>query len=1504
MNTTPSKISQAERSTADLSLAFDVGHSSIGWAVLQTPDVARREISALPKVCAAGTVLFPSGDCLASEARRLRSARRNQRSARQRIQKLAQFFRLSGLLSAEEFDRRFPDPLERRAPFSGTPFPWLLATKVYRTGKSLSPAEFFDVLRWYAQHRGYDNEAPWWSQERDLEGSEDPEQTARRLKVAEGLMKKAGQQETMAETICFHLLSSEDGTCPSLEEIGQAPQLIRRFRHNEATFPRKVVVKEVRQLIAAHTPLIERAGLSVEDFTAALIDDWERIPAEYRGHPSDKKRLWYPKRYGLLQAGARQNGAKAHKRIYGGIIFGLLIPRFHNRIIGVCPVKYPRVFRQLRESNVSAEMAHREAKKVSKLPLKSCREFLLFRWSELLAQLRASCGENSEEVPLSKEERISLDNEMLARGYFSPDEIESRFRAIAPGKKLTNLRRMFDVTKERRESLVVDPVLAFAALNHDAQLLWPSVPAHLRGRLLNKLRRGKTLRWKDCRTAIESAGDAAAIEKFDAGLSFLAEKQTAKMAKGNRRKSKGESVTPAVILARILQPKWPTGRAPYHRDILKEARREILEGHDPRRKAHKPLAPEGQGEIKDRDGCLVAIEDTELMALGMPSDTRDAENDYFEWRERWLAKTNRKGSATNRLRYDRHGEEVARAVYKERQAERWLASKSNNHLVRQRLNILARVARELIDEFASEEPERVGSITIEVARDILTFSGMEDKVSAFNSMREQHVEVEKWMRQALQERGYEHLLTGSLLHKAKIADDLGRRCPYTGEPICPFDLALGVLDVDHIVPKSQRLTGAMEALVVTFRDINKLKGDQTAHDFIAAHSGEEIMVSTGTSSKRRVRLFTPEQFEAFRKELKLCRTKGQPNEAVGVKKADENSAEGTVSAANQGCYVPWKTLPNSDRLHPVYMRRRKRQRLLKVSGKATSVGFAQRDLTITSHLNRLAQAVLQREFKHLQPHHFISLPGSVTAVMRELPGGNALGCLSDPKVHGDLASRQVEVFDRETKQKLYDHDGRPLIKKVAAKKEDLRKLTHLHHAVDASVMGLAGCILPKDGTLWRLLALRDLTDEEKIALELKYRDLALRHHILPSLFVWKERTEQELVETGNQARRWRLVPRGAPQVRDAFRNFRDGLTAVLREHRVNQHIPAERAGLPLAETVYRVLTDLSGDDATAAAARAVLARKRELLADLQAEASSGERADKREILKRIEALQRDISEGENFSENVWIIHSVRVRKAAPVAKGNPLDGISPDGKKQLENAERYQAWLGRRPVPRKTKGAKGSVEDANSDSASPLKLPTSKRERRPDDPRFLRPFDPEKHAFMHFYEVKSRARVFGLEGKKRSPLGKLARIKAVKDLPENYAIAVLSRPITPAGAKPSGDDQFRLIRWRYVHRQIREIASINAGKMPPLIRKGSHLRFDAPGFDQDGLWRVVSIKDNWDGLAVDLLRPSYVKAENGKPYAWMNARLRDNWQSPPEVITRPRLTAATVPREDSTRIAS
>src|SRR5438105_13033389 len=84
-----------------LHLSFDVGHSSIGWAILEKTVPKTSDINIL----GCGAVVFRADDCLASSRRAYRRQRLHIRSTRQRIARLKCLLQHLGVLIEAELDK-------------------------------------------------------------------------------------------------------------------------------------------------------------------------------------------------------------------------------------------------------------------------------------------------------------------------------------------------------------------------------------------------------------------------------------------------------------------------------------------------------------------------------------------------------------------------------------------------------------------------------------------------------------------------------------------------------------------------------------------------------------------------------------------------------------------------------------------------------------------------------------------------------------------------------------------------------------------------------------------------------------------------------------------------------------------------------------------------------------------------------------------------------------------------------------------------------------------------------------------------------------------------------------------------------------------------------------------------------------------------------------------------------------------------------------------------------
>jgi hypothetical protein len=404
------------------------------------------------------------------------------------------------------------------------------------------------------------------------------------------------------------------------------------------------------------------------------------------------------------------------------------------------------------------------------------------------------------------------------------------------------------------------------------------------------------------------------------------------------------------------------------------------------------------------------------------------------------------------------------------QLNRSLADQTNNHLVRHRLLILGRLLGDMIKEYAGGDKARVGKMTIEVNRDLREFSGKTAKEIAQDlglRLSNHHHVAEK-----LEEALGKSRITAGLIRKARIAEDLGWTCPYTGQKYEPVDLVTRRVDKDHIVPRADRASDSLDSLVITFSAINKWKGKRTAVQFVQDEEGKPVpdLPNLSVLSLKRYRDFV-EGLESF---------KGH----------------------------------NDDK------RRKKHRKELMLVANYDEPEFTPRDLTVTSQLVRLGAQVLRKAFDDCKDKPVIvSLPGSVTGEVRKT--WDVLGCLS---------KACPQVLDETGKVKT---------------KNEVRYITHLHHALDACVLGLAAHHIPNNGRVWELITKRNPTTSE----------------------------QAELVNLGV----FTVIAEHRAQLNDLSRERKEQIRQRLAEKRVVQHIPKRVSGLHVEQNAWRV-RQIKGDD--------------------------------------------------------------------------------------------------------------------------------------------------------------------------------------------------------------------------------------------------------------------------------------------------------------------------------------
>lgn len=412
------------------------------------------------------------------------------------------------------------------------------------------------------------------------------------------------------------------------------------------------------------------------------------------------------------------------------------------------------------------------------------------------------------------------------------------------------------------------------------------------------------------------------------------------------------------------------------------------------------------------------------------------------------------------------------------QMTREIAQQTNNHLVRHRLLILERLLGDIIKEYAGGDKARIAKVTIEVNRDLREMSGMTAKQKAqdlgLRIANHHHVvnmlEADESLMKVLQKR--KTRISAGLIRKARVADDLGWVCPYTGQRFEPVDLITKRVDKDHIVPRADRASDSLDSLVMTYSAINKWKGKRTAWQFVEQEQGKPVpdLPNLSIMSLSRYKQLV-ESLETFR---------GHDDDKRRKKRRKE-----------------WMLLPTYE-----------------------EKAFTPRDLTTTSQLVRLGAMSLRKAFADCTHQPLVvSLPGSVTGAVRK--AWRVLGCLS-------LAA--PEVLDENSEVKT---------------KQEIRDITHLHHALDACVLALAAHFIPNNGRVWELIVKRQWTPAEERELK--------------ALGVFDKDAE------------------GRFQMRDLDNGLKEQIRQRLAERRVVQHIPSRMEGLRVEQNTWRVVCVKDGE---------------------------------------------------------------------------------------------------------------------------------------------------------------------------------------------------------------------------------------------------------------------------------------------------------------------------------------
>jgi CRISPR-associated endonuclease Csn1 len=202
------------------------------------------------------------------------------------------------------------------------------------------------------------------------------------------------------------------------------------------------------------------------------------------------------------------------------------------------------------------------------------------------------------------------------------------------------------------------------------------------------------------------------------------------------------------------------------------------------------------------------------------------------------------------------------------------------------------------------------------------------------------------------------------------------------------------------------------------------------------------------------------------------------------------------------------------------------------------LGFTEGQLTQTSQLMKLAMGAIRHKLPGTAIH---PVPGPVTAEIRKAW-----------KLVGTLALACPEVLDSEG-------NVRP--------KDEIRGLTHLHHALDAATLAIAAHYFPlthrgqdQKGKIWQALLRRYRNSEEK---EFLYRT-----------GIFERYTRKRRDKQGNEYTE--------PDVRlaDLPAGLKNALARSLAECRVMQHLPSDRSGAKAELTTWGIVSiEGEGEDA-------------------------------------------------------------------------------------------------------------------------------------------------------------------------------------------------------------------------------------------------------------------------------------------------------------------------------------
>jgi CRISPR-associated endonuclease Csn1 len=141
------------------------------------------------------------------------------------------------------------------------------------------------------------------------------------------------------------------------------------------------------------------------------------------------------------------------------------------------------------------------------------------------------------------------------------------------------------------------------------------------------------------------------------------------------------------------------------------------------------------------------------------------------------------------------------------------------------LNQLRKLVNELIDRFG----EPPAAIHVELSRDLKLPRKKREEINA--TIRDNEAankkRAEKWRDLSNGQGPSPTDLKKMKLWEELGRDELSRRCVFTGRVIAAHHLINGEVEIEHLLPRSRTLDDGLGNLTLSFRDANRIKGNQT-----------------------------------------------------------------------------------------------------------------------------------------------------------------------------------------------------------------------------------------------------------------------------------------------------------------------------------------------------------------------------------------------------------------------------------------------------------------------------------------------------------------------------------------------------------------------------------------------------------------------------------------------------------------------------------------------------